>query len=345
MKVSHVLQVRHSHPVLHLPPRDSLRAAVRRVVQVSSSSTRRRWGRRVAIVGGLAVIAALAVVALTFRRQLASYLTHWRGAPDHTWPYQKHAEEPVVHLAFAGDTGDAGEEVQATADAMQMIGSAEHYDALVLLGDLVYPSGDATMLDTHVFEPFDGVLHEGTDLLAVLGNHDVMLGEGDDMMRRLGMSGRWWQRVIGDVTVIGLDTTRVDDPVQLAFLENTLESADTTWTIVAMHHPPYSAGYQGSSIDARRAFAPLFEQYGVQLVLAGHDHDYQRSEVINGVTYVVSGAGSGTRRTGTEDFTAVSFAFLHFVDVAAYDDHLVVRAVGADREVADEFTLVPAGVP
>jgi 3',5'-cyclic AMP phosphodiesterase CpdA len=131
----------------------------------------------------------------------------------------------------------------------------------------------------------------------------------------------------------------------VAFLENALEAADTTWTIVAMHHPPYSAGYQGSSIDARRAFAPLFEQYGVQLVLSGHDHDYQRSEVINGVTYVVSGAGSGARRTGSEDFTAVSYAFLHFVDVAAYDDRMVVRAVGTDRSVADEFTLVPAGAP
>jgi hypothetical protein len=37
-----------------------------------------------------------------------------------------------------------------------------------------------------------------------------------------------------------------------------------------------------------------FNQYGVQLVLAGHDHDYQRSEAINGITYVVSGAGSRT---------------------------------------------------
>ena len=132
---------------------------------------------------------------------------------------------------------------------------------------------------------------------------------------------------INELVTIGIAIARgFDDPVQLAFLENALEAADTTWTIVAMHHPPYSAGYQGSSIDARRAFAPLFEQYGVQLVLSGHDHDYQRSEVINGVTYVVSGAGSGTRRTGSEDFTAVSYAFLHFVDVAAYDDRMVVRA-------------------
>ena len=67
------------------------------------------------------------------------------------------------------------------------------------------------------------------------------------------------------------------------------------WTIVVLHHPPYSAGYQGSN-DRRRATPSRrsFERYGVQLVLSGHDHDYQRSTPINGVTYVVSGAARPT---------------------------------------------------
>lgn len=288
---------------------------------------------------------ALAIAFLSYRRQIFSYLTHWKGGPDRTWPYSPHGEPPPVHLAVVGDTGDSGTHVEATADTIEQIGAIEPFDALLLLGDMIYPDGDPALLDVRVFEPFDGVIAEGADLLAVLGNHDVSLEKGDEIMQRLGMPGRWWQRVIGDVTIVGLDTTQIDNAEQLAFLERSLQAADTTWTVVAMHHPPYSAGYQGSSTDARRVFSPLFERYGVQLVLSGHDHDYQRSEVINGVTYVVSGAGSGRRLTGTEAFTEVAYAFVHFLDIAAYDDRLVVRAVGSDGTVADEFEIVPAGVP
>jgi len=103
-----------------------------------------------------------------------------------------------------------------------------------------------------------------------------------------------------------------------------------------VHHPPYSAGYQGSALDIRAAYAPIFERHGVQLVLSGHDHDYQRSEVIGGVTYVVSGGGAGTRRTSSDWFTARSFSWHHFLDVAVFPDALVVRAVNQDQRVADE---------
>lgn len=294
---------------------------------------------------GACIAFAVAAAFLSYRRQIFSYLTHWKGGPSSTWPYAPHSEPPPVHLAVVGDTGDSGTHVESTADTIDEIGRREPFDALLLLGDMIYPDGDPALLDMRVFEPFDGVLAEGTDLLAVLGNHDVSLEKGDEIMQRLGMPGRWWQRVIGDVTIIGLDSTRVDDPDQLAFLERSLEAADTTWTLVALHHPPYSSGYQGSSTEVRRAFSPLFERHGVQLVLSGHDHDYQRSEMINGVTYVVSGAGSGRRLTGTESFTEVAYAFVHFLDIAAYDDRIVVRAVASNGQIADEFELVPAGVP
>ena len=77
----------------------------------------------------------------------------------------------------------------------------------------------------------------------------------------------------------------------------------------------------------------------MQLVLSGHDHDYQRSDVLDGVTYVVSGAAAGTRRTGTRDFTAVSFSAHHFVDIAGFGDHLVLREVNQDLRAADEAVI------
>jgi 3',5'-cyclic AMP phosphodiesterase CpdA len=220
------------------------------------------------------------------------------------------------------------------------LSGSDPYDALLLLGDNVYPAGDPGRLDAMVFEPFGPVLDGGTQLLAILGNHDVAEGHGEAQMRALGMPGRWWAQTWGeDVLLVGLDSNDVQNPDQRSFLEHTLAESSATWKIVAAHHPPYSAGYQGSSKSVRAAFSPLFERYGVQLVLSGHEHDYQRSVPIDGVVYVVTGGVARTRRTGEDAFTAVSFSWHHFVDLAVFEDHLLLRAVNQDKRVADEARI------
>jgi 3',5'-cyclic AMP phosphodiesterase CpdA len=175
----------------------------------------------------------------------------------------------------------------------------------------------------------------------VLGNHDIKDGHGDAQAAALGMPGRWWASHQGDVLLVGLDSNRAGDPEQRAWLERTLAAATETWRIVILHHSPYSAGYQGSDLTVRKAFTPLFTRYGVQLVMSGHDHDYQRSKPLGGVTYVISGAASGTRRTGERSFTATSFSWHHFVEVGIYPDRLVLRAVNQDLRVADEAVIRP----
>jgi 3',5'-cyclic AMP phosphodiesterase CpdA len=208
----------------------------------------------------------------------------------------------------------------------------------VLLGDNVYPSGDPARLPDTVFGPFAAVL-DHAPLHAILGNHDVKDGNGDAQADALGMPGRWWAEHLGDVLLVGLDSTTPDDADQRAWLEHTLATATEPWRIVLLHHPPYSAGYQGSNDEARAAFSPLFERYGVQLAVSGHDHDYQRSEPIDGVTYLVTGGAAGTRRTGEDDFTAVSFSWHHFVELAVYPDHLVVRALNQELRIADDASI------
>jgi 3',5'-cyclic AMP phosphodiesterase CpdA len=300
---------------------------------------RRRTRRRVFAITVLVVIVAIAGVGLQYRRQIFSYVTHLKGSPTHTVAYTPFDPPPAVHIAVAGDVGDSGSRLDATGTAIADLGSTTPYDAVLLVGDNVYPSGDPAKLPETVFVPFASVLDQGAQLLAILGNHDVKEGNGPEQMSALGMPGRWWAEPIGDVLLVGLDSNTPDDPQQMRFLERTLAATGATWKIVALHHPPYSAGYQGSDKDAREAFAPRFERYGVQLVLSGHEHDYQRSEPINGVTYVVSGAAAGTRRTGEEDFTAVSFSWHHFVDIGVFADRLVLRAVNQDERVADELVL------
>ena len=303
---------------------------------------RRRWRRHPAVVVALvAVVAVLAVVVLPYRRQIVSYMTHLKGPPSHTEPYVAFpaADLPELRIAVAGDVGEGGRRIDATGAGMAGILGDHPFDVLLLLGDCAYPSGDPDLLPDTVFGPFEAVLDAGADLLAILGNHDVSTAA--ELVEALGMPGRWWAEELGDVLIVGLDSTQVDDPQQAAWLSATLRDSTATWKIVAVHHPPYSAGYQGSNDAVRETFVPLFERYGVQLVLSGHDHDYQRSKVINGVTYVVTGAAATTRRTGDASFTEESFSWHSWVEIGVYPDRLVGRVLNQDDRIADEWVLSP----
>ncbi len=294
-----------------------------------------------ALVVGAIVLVAGAIVVVPFRRQVVSYLTHWKGGPTHTVAYVPFSvsDPPDVRIAVAGDIGDSGHRLDATGAAMAEIVGGVPFDVLLLLGDNVYPRGDPAGLSGTVFDPFADVLDDGTQLLAVLGNHDVR--NADAQLAALGMPGHWWAEQKSDMVLVGLDSNQPDNPDQLDWLEDTLRSSTATWKIVALHHPPYSAGYQGSSMAVRRAFVPLFEHHGVQLVLSGHDHDYQRSNVINGVTYLVTGAAAGSRRTAQRDFTARSFSWHSYLELGVYRDRLVGRVMNRDNRVADEWVLRP----
>lgn len=304
----------------------------------------RRARSRVIIAAAIAVALVTSALVSLYGRQILSAASHLTGSPTSTKPIEQFppGQAPELRLAVLGDVGYANDREHRTAAAVFEAGRGDPYDALVLLGDNVYPSGDPARLDETVFTPFGDVLGSGAQLLAILGNHDVKQDHADAQIAALGMPGPWYARQVGDVTFVALDSNRPNDPQQRAWLEGILAAAKTTWKIVALHHPPYSAGYQGSSIAAREAFSPLFEKYGVQLVLSGHEHDYQRSLPINGVTYVVSGGAADTRRTGREEFTAVSGSWHHFVDLSVFSDHLLLRAVNQRLRVFDEWSIASA---
>ena len=302
---------------------------------------------------GLLLPLAALVAAASYHRQLWRRLTRLQGGPARTTPWapavDAHGDPPDLHLAVVGDVGHPGPRLHAVGAALARAGAAQPFDGLVLLGDNVYPSGDPGRLPETVFGPFGDVLARA-ELHAILGNHDVKAppGRGARAERShaggqvvaLGMPGRWWARHLpGDVLLIGLDSTLVHHTDQTAWLAHTLAAATERWRIVAVHHPAYSAGYQGSSQAVRQRWGPLFARHGVQLVLSGHDHDYQRSVPVDGVTYVVSGGASRPRRSGHERFTAVSLGWLHATEVAVFPDRLVVRAVGADLAVGDDATI------
>jgi len=283
---------------------------------------------RLKLASVLVFLAVVAGVVASGTTAVSAALTGSVGPPAVTTPIAMRSLEaqPSVRLAAVGDVGTGSAEEWKVASQVASVAGSDPFDALILLGDNVYPDGNAERLEATVFEPFAPVLEAGTDLLAVLGNHDE--GYAAEQVQALGMHGRWYSTQIDSVLFIGLDSTDTDNPEQSAWLERTLGEATADWIIVGLHHPPFSAGTHGSDEDARDVFVPVFERYGVDVVLAGHDHDYQRSVPIGGVTYVVSGAGAKVRDTGTADFTVTSAAVLHFVEIAVWDDRLEMTAIG-----------------
>lgn len=295
--------------------------------------------------GVAAVFAVLAVV--TFQGVPAGPLGSAPEAdPPHTQPAAV-SSATETRIAIAGDTGTGpGSPIDATVTAMVEQDRLRGYDAAVLLGDLVYPEGDADAVAsrfTGVFAPITGL---GAQLLPVLGNHDYESDEQSQILTKLGRDRSWYAEDVGIARIIVLDTERVDDPEQTAWLADTLAAPTTAdWTIVAMHRPAYSAGYHGSDEEIQRAWVPLFEKHDVPLVLAGHDHDYQRSRPINGVTYVVTGGAAKLRRAGHEDFTAVSTSTLHYSDLLLERDSLTLRAIDQNGLQFDALNLARSAGP
>ena len=144
---------------------------------------------------------------------------------------------------------------------------------------------------------------------------------------------RWYSFDWGDVHFVALDTERLSER-QAIWLEEDLLANELPWVVAYLHAPPYSSGEHGSDLAARELFTPLFETYGVQLVLAGHEHNYERTKPISGVTYVVTGGGGrSSRAVGTSSFTAFSEEVLHFVYVEIDSDTLLLHAIdGVGRE-------------
>jgi hypothetical protein len=89
------------------------------------------------------------------------------------------------------------------------------------------------------------------------------------------------------VNLESFETNRAVNGPMMTWLQNDLASTAQKWIIAYWHHPPYSKGSHDSdvdieSIEMRENALPILEAYGVDLVLAGHSHSYERSFLIDG---------------------------------------------------------------
>jgi hypothetical protein len=243
----------------------------------------------------------------------------------------------VAFVAF-GDSGHDGPDQDAVLAQMLNV----PFDFALGTGDMAYDTGTPAQFDREFFAPYEPLL-QSVPVFAIAGNHDYHTRSGAPFREVFalpengGPEGRerWYSFDWGPVHVVGLDRQQLGD-AQAQWLTADLAANELPWTIVFTHQSPYASGAHGSSMAFRERFVPILEQHRVALVLAGHDHDYERTEPINGVTYVVTGGGGrGTRPVGASSFTAFSVDVLHFVYVRIEGRELRLYAIDATGQEFD----------
>lgn len=180
-------------------------------------------------------------------------------------------------------------------------------DGIVLLGDNAYPTGTDEQYQASFFNVYADELRS-TPLWPCTGNHDL-----DDAYRYVfttnsrGKSGgtpsgnpHYYSADIANVHLVVLDPWKewlqvtTDEShlpwkKQLAWLEKDLAATTQEWILVVQHFPPYCQGDYDSDTNGplkqlRERLVPIFDRFGVDLSLSGHDHTYQRSFLLHGHT-------------------------------------------------------------
>jgi 3',5'-cyclic AMP phosphodiesterase CpdA len=254
------------------------------------------------------------------------------------------AAQTSVSFLAVGDYGVGGSAEQSLGTGMKRYEARNPAAMLVLLGDNDYTQSPSRF---HVNwrHAFGWTRPAGLRVAGVLGNHDYETTRGRYELGLLGMSGPYYTRKLGDAQLFMLDSNVVGS-AQTAWLKAQLEKSTATWKIAAFHHPPYTCGGHSGNRDVQSRWVPLFEQYGVQLVLSGHDHNYQRFAARNGVTYVVHGGGAAglysLHGCPSSYPSRVRARYEHgFLSISVTPDTLTVSAIDLRGRVRDRFSLAP----
>jgi calcineurin-like phosphoesterase family protein len=241
------------------------------------------------------------------------------------------AEAPAVEVALsgasvligAGDIGNCNNTgAAATAKLMDSVlradSAAKVHDEAFTLGDNAYPGGSVSDF-AQCFAPTWG---DSTKLIMknirpAVGNHEHLSGGASPYYEYFGSRagpadkgyysynvGAWHAIVLNSEIMVNVGFTDAERKAQQTWLEQDLKSNKQLCTVAYWHHPRFSSGWHGS--DAR--LAPFWQALyigGADVILNGHDHDYERFlpqtpegtvDSTKGITEIITGTGGGDLR-------------------------------------------------
>jgi Purple acid Phosphatase, N-terminal domain/Calcineurin-like phosphoesterase len=228
--------------------------------------------------------------------------------------------------------------------------------------DVILFSGDAILLGTVQddwdtwFNAADSVLHS-TPMIYAHGNHDVnsvnyfsQFAQPADEQNFAIDYGPIHLAVANDTPLdpddlAGTNTQKLDANIKAGL--------GAPWLMMMHHKPMWTAAagpHPEDQLPVRMAWQPVVDKYLVDLVLAGHDHDYERTKPMRGMNagqnpsdgtiYVVSGsAGAPLYPSGSNFWTATSESTFNYVVIRARAGLLQLNAFRSDGTMLDSLMI------
>jgi hypothetical protein len=215
--------------------------------------------------------------------------------------------EPV-RIWVLGDSGTANDDARSVKDAyLELAANEEQADIWLMLGDNAYDDGTDQQYQNAVFDMYPEILRNKV-LWPTRGNHErtnasgsvyyniFELPQGGEAGGLASGTEHYYSFDYANIHFVCLNSEETglsQDPASAMYqwLEEDLADTEQQWIIAFWHHPPYTKGSHDSDDlgdgDGRLVFMrenalPILEAGGVDLVLAGHSHCYERSYFLNG---------------------------------------------------------------
>jgi predicted phosphodiesterase len=251
-----------------------------------------------------------------------------------------------VKFAVVGDTGTGDSHQISVANQLNTYRAKFPFDFVLMMGDNLY-SGDSPKDYQKAFElPYKALLDAGVKFYASLGNHD---DPNERLYKPFNMNGERYYTFKppnSSVRFFALDSNYVDDK-QLAWLDKELAASGSDWKICFFHHPLYSSGETHGSAELQRALLePVFLKYGVNVVLSGHEHFYERIKPQKGIQYFIVGSSAKVRPGDlqTSELTAKGWDQGYgFMLVEISGDELFFQEISDKGDTIDAGSLRRAG--
>lgn len=252
------------------------------------------------------------------------------------------AHDGAVRFAVVGDTGTGDKHEYQIAARLKSFHDQYPFDFVLMMGDNLYGGESPRDFEKKFALPYQALLEKDIKFYAVLGNHD---DPAQRFYEKFNMGGkRYYTFKKGEVRFFALDSTYMDQ-AQLRWLEDELKKSNDKWKICFLHHPLYSSGKRhGPDIELRQALEPLFLRYGVNVVLAGHEHFYERLRPQKGIYYFIEGGSAKLRKGNIASPSEISAKGEDrdntFMVLEIKDESVYFQAVRRDGETID-FGLLP----
>ena len=226
-----------------------------------------------------------------------NYINQWIVRLDTNIPNQNFQSLncEICTLTFVGDVGLNNESKNTIENILN-----QDADAILFAGDIGYTNPEDWL---ELTEKLDN-----TKVFPALGNHEVAIKYSythRDWLSPYGITNSYYSISNEFMKIIVIDTELLDNHnfvkfnMQKQFIINELKDNPADFEIILMHRPMYSDSPQKVTYEYRNELQPIFDEYDVELVIAGHDHKYVRYPTIsyddqpssNGQVYITVGTG------------------------------------------------------